>query len=180
MSRRSPIVPRALAMLTLVLAATLSACGEDPVSTALPPEARIDTTTFAPSLGINLADFTVTESGLYWKDLLVGTGDQAAAAGDTVTVHYIGWLPNGTVFDQSSPDAPPFGTPPSALLIIGAGSVIAGWDEGLVGMKVGGHRMLIVPPSLGYGYAPNGRIPANSVLVFRIDLVTLKKRTTTP
>jgi FKBP-type peptidyl-prolyl cis-trans isomerase FkpA len=166
---RSLARSRLAALVALPIAALLSACTTtDPIATELPPEARIDTTHFAPSLGINLSEFTVTPTGLYYKDLVVGTSDSVASNGDALLVHYIGWLPNGTVFDQTSPDQPPFGTNPA--FILGAGSVIKGWDEGIVGMRVGGRRMLIVPPSLGYGYQATGRIPSNSVLVFRVDL----------
>lgn len=171
---RSLRLARLVALLLLPLAASVSACGDTPVSAQLPPEARIDTTTFATSLGINLGDFTVLPSGVYYRDLLVGTSDSTASAGDAILVHYIGWLPNGTVFDRSSPDAAPF------AFRLGAGSVIRGWDEGIAGMKVGGRRMLIIPPSLGYGYVRTGRIPANSVLVFRVDLYQANGTATTP
>jgi len=154
----------ALALL-LPLAA---ACKSDPVSAPLPPETKIEETTFAPELGIDLATFTKMESGVYYKDLVVGTGDSTAAVGKKLSVHYKGWLPNGTLFDQSSPDYAPF------EFTIGQGKVIQGWELGTVGMKVGGHRILIIPPHLGYGYQASSRIPSNSVLVFRIDVYDIE------
>jgi len=100
------------------------------------------------------------------EDLVVGTG-ATAAVGDTVTVNYIGTLTNGTKFDSSYDRNQPFS------FRIGAGQVIAGWDQGVPGMKVGGKRRLTIPPSLGYGNQANGPIPANSTLVFDIDMVSI-------
>jgi FKBP-type peptidyl-prolyl cis-trans isomerase FkpA len=100
------------------------------------------------------------------EDLVVGTG-ATAAAGDTVTVHYIGTLTNGTKFDSSYDRGQPY------TFQVGAGRVIAGWDQGVPGMKVGGKRRLTIPPSLGYGSQANGPIPANSTLVFDIDLLSI-------
>jgi FKBP-type peptidyl-prolyl cis-trans isomerase FkpA len=106
-------------------------------------------------------------------DLRVGSGDEAAT-GKTLTVNYTGWL-----FDASKPEQ-------KGLLIdtslgrdafaftLGAGQVIPGWDEGLPGMKVGGLRRLVIPPTFGYGNTRNGPIPANSTLVFEIDLVKVE------
>ncbi len=85
-----------------------------------------------------------TESGLKYVDLVVGTGREATT-GNLATVHYTGWLTNGTKFDSSVDRRDPFSFP------IGAGRVIRGWDEGVVGMKVGGKRKLTIPPQLGYG-----------------------------
>jgi FKBP-type peptidyl-prolyl cis-trans isomerase len=100
------------------------------------------------------------------EDLVVGTG-ATAAVGDTVSVHYVGTLTNGTKFDSSYDRGQPYVFP------IGAGRVIAGWDQGVPGMKVGGKRKLTIPPSLGYGGQPYGPIPANSTLIFEIDLVSI-------
>jgi FKBP-type peptidyl-prolyl cis-trans isomerase FkpA len=172
---RSLALSRLLALVLVPVAMLTAACADDPVAAPLPDEARIDTTTFAPALNIDLSAFTVTASGLYYRDLKVGTGDSTAKTGNSVLVHYKGWLPNGTLFDQSSPDQAPFG------FTIGAGSVIRAWDEGIIGMRVGGQRILIVPPSLGYGYPGSPpRIPSNSVLVFRVDVhsITTPKPTT--
>jgi peptidylprolyl isomerase/FKBP-type peptidyl-prolyl cis-trans isomerase FkpA len=101
---------------------------------------------------------------LVGEDVTVGTGD-AVAPGDTVTVNYTGLLTNGTVFDSSDSHGAPF------TFTVGAGQVIQGWEQGLIGMKEGGTRLLAIPPSLGYGANAYGPIPANSTLIFQIQLV---------
>lgn len=106
-------------------------------------------------------------------DLLVGTGTEAAA-GNTLTVNYTGWL-----FDPSKPDAKGLQFDSSVggdpfQFILGTQSVIAGWDRGLVGMKVGGIRRLVVPPSLAYGDIRNHSIPPYATLVFDIELVAVQ------
>ena len=100
------------------------------------------------------------------EDLVVGTG-ATAAVGDTVSVHYVGTLTNGTEFDSSYSRNQPF------TFRVGAGQVIAGWDQGIPGMKVGGKRRLTIPPSLGYGNQANGPIPANSTLIFDVELLSI-------
>lgn len=117
------------------------------------------------------------ENGLQIQDLVVGTGTQAKA-GDTISVNYVGALENGTVFDASEKHGGP------ATFQIGVGQLIKGWDEGIPGMKVGGKRKLIVPPSLGYGSQdvhanpmdPTSPVimPANSTLIFEVELVGVK------
>jgi len=109
-----------------------------------------------------------TASGLKYTDLVVGTG-ATPQKGQTVTVHYTGTLPGGKKFDSSLDR----GTP--ADFKIGVGSVIKGWDEGLMSMKVGGKRQLVIPSALGYG--PLGRppdIPGNSTLLFDVELLNVK------
>lgn len=103
------------------------------------------------------------------EDLVVGTG-ATAAAGDTVSAHYVGTLTNGTKFDSSYDRGQPYS------FVLGAGRVIAGWDQGVPGMKVGGKRRLTIPPSLGYGSQAYGPIPANSTLIFDIELVSIVGR----
>ena len=101
------------------------------------------------------------------SDQTVGTG-AVAAAGDQVTVSYVGMLANGTVFDASANHGGSFS------FVLGAGQVIKGWDEGVAGMKVGGKRTLVIPASLGYGPQANGPIPANSTLVFEVQLLGIQ------
>jgi FKBP-type peptidyl-prolyl cis-trans isomerase len=99
-------------------------------------------------------------------DLVVGTGP-TAAIGDTLTVHYVGTLTNGSKFDSSYDRGTPY------VVQIGVGRVIAGWDQGVPGLKVGGKRRLTIPPSLAYGSQGQGPIPPNSTLVFEIDLLSI-------
>ena len=111
---------------------------------------------------------TTTASGLQYKDLVVGEG-QEATAGKTVQVHYTGWLTNGTKFDSSVDRGQPFEFP------LGAGRVIQGWDEGVAGMKVGGKRKMVIPSDLGYGArGAGGVIPPNDTLVFEVELLGIK------
>jgi FKBP-type peptidyl-prolyl cis-trans isomerase len=112
-----------------------------------------------------------SSAGLVVQDETVGTG-ATAEAGDVVTVNYTGKLQDGTVFDTSIGKQP-------IQFTLGVGMVIPGWDEGLQGMKVGGKRLLIIPPSLGYGAEANGPIPANSTLIFEVDLLGVQQSTTT-
>jgi len=103
-------------------------------------------------------------------DEVIGTG-AIAAAGDSVTVNYVGSLTNGTVFDASANH----GTT-GFTFKLGAGQVIKGWDEGIVGMKVGGKRKLVIPASLAYGnQSPAPSIPANSTLIFEVELLKVQK-----
>lgn len=112
-------------------------------------------------------NFVTMNDGLKIEDIKVGTGS-AVVAGNTVTVNYLGTLQNGTKFDSSYDSNTPFTTQ------IGVGQVIKGWDEGIVGMKLGGKRKLIIPPSLGYGDQSTGSIPPNSTLVFEVELLGIK------
>ena len=106
-----------------------------------------------------------TSSGLQYIDLKVGSGP-TAQAGQTVSVHYTGWLENGKKFDSSVDRGQPFSFP------LGAGRVIKGWDEGVQGMKVGGKRKLIIPSNLGYGArGAGGVIPPNATLIFEVELL---------
>ena len=101
------------------------------------------------------------------EDIEVGSGAEATAgSGQTVTVHYTGWLTDGTKFDSSVDRGTPFQFP------LGIGMVIKGWDQGVAGMKVGGKRKLTIPPDLGYGAAgAGGVIPPNATLVFEVELL---------
>jgi FKBP-type peptidyl-prolyl cis-trans isomerase FkpA len=108
-----------------------------------------------------------TSSGLVIEDLVLGEGAEAAQ-GKRVTVHYTGWLTDGSKFDSSVDRNDPFDFP------LGRGHVIPGWDEGVAGMKVGGKRKLTIPPHLGYGpYGAGGVIPPNATLVFEVELLAV-------
>lgn len=101
------------------------------------------------------------------KDVVVGTGD-TAMAGKKVTVHYTGIFTDGTKFDSSLDRGQPF------EFVLGSGMVIKGWDIGVEGMKVGGKRILVVPPQFGYGAKDFGSIPGNSTLIFQVELLEVK------
>lgn len=114
---------------------------------------------------------TKTATGLQYEDTQVGDG-AAAKSGDTCVMHYTGWLwvneAKGKKFDSSHDHGSPFTFP------LGGGQVIAGWDEGVAGMKVGGKRTLLIPPGLGYGArGAGGVIPPNATLLFDVELVEL-------
>ena len=109
-----------------------------------------------------------TPSGLIIEDLTVGDGDEAVA-GRYVSVHYTGWLTDGRKFDSSKDRNDPFSFP------LGARHVIAGWDEGVQGMKAGGVRKLTIPPELGYGRrGAGGVIPPDATLVFEVELLAVQ------
>jgi FKBP-type peptidyl-prolyl cis-trans isomerase len=113
---------------------------------------------------------TMNETSLKIEDEVVGTGD-TAVSGNTVTVHYVGSLTNGTVFDASRNHGNDGFT-----FTLGAGQVIKGWDMGVAGMKVGGKRKLTIPSDLAYGNrAVGGVIPANSTLLFTVELLKVSK-----
>ena len=124
--------------------------------------------TFNAALGVDTAVMTRTPSGLRYQDIVQGEG-KTATAGKMVSVHYTGWLPNGEKFDSSRDRNQPF------EFSLGAGQVIAGWDEGVAGMKVGGKRKLVIPPDLAYGTAgapPD--IPPGATLVFEVELLDVR------
>lgn len=113
------------------------------------------------------ASVTTMENGLKIDDEVVGSGPEAVP-GKKVTVNYMGTLTDGTKFDSSYDRGTPFS------FNLGAGEVIAGWDQGVSGMKVGGKRRLTIPPSLGYGAQSVGAIPPNSTLVFEVELLKVE------
>jgi peptidylprolyl isomerase len=110
-----------------------------------------------------------TESGLRYEDIVVGAGP-SPQSGQEVTVHYTGTLEDGTKFDSSLDRGQPF------KFKIGVGQVIKGWDEGVMTMKVGGKRKLVIPPQLGYGRRGVGPIPPNSTLVFEVELLDVQSQ----
>lgn len=163
-----------------VLLAVLVVCGraggpepEDATEDTLAAESGSATTPgpapvaseYASELGVDLSAMTATESGLYVLNVREGEGEEAVS-GDTVVVHYTGWLPNGMKFDSSRDRAQPFS------FVLGEGRVIPGWEEGVAGMKVGGQRRLVIPPHLGYGPIGAGDvIPPDATLVFDVELL---------
>ena len=111
---------------------------------------------------------TTTASGLQYADTVIGDGAQAKD-GDTVSVHYTGWLEDNTKFDSSKDRNQAFS------FKLGAGMVIKGWDEGVAGMKIGGTRKLTIPSELGYGArGAGGVIPPNASLIFEVELLGIK------
>ena len=121
----------------------------------------IDNSDFAPELGIDLDRMTQTASGMWLEDLVVGTGTIANPR-SLVTVEFVGFLANGTQFDAGELN-----------FRLGVGQVIPGLDEGIIGMKVGGVRKLVIPPELGYMGIGNGPVPPNAVLVYDIELLAV-------
>jgi len=116
---------------------------------------------------------TTTASGLIFDDTVVGEGNEARA-GHEVSVHYSGWLlyggERGRKFDSSKDRGEPFS------FALGAGQVIKGWDEGVQGMRIGGMRVLTIPPALGYGArGAGGVIPPNATLIFEVELLGIEK-----
>lgn len=164
---------RAAARLMMLFAA--AACGggstaaSTPASTspspAPPPSAvlsDVERTTFASSLGVDLGAMTKRASGLYVQDLEMGTG-AVAIRGKSAVVRYAGWLANGKQFDSGE-----------VTVTLGTNKVIRAWEEGLLGMRVGGRRRLVTPPNLGYGSRGAGDdIPPNSVLVFEMQIMSI-------
>jgi FKBP-type peptidyl-prolyl cis-trans isomerase len=122
----------------------------------------------SPSTSPNQINVTTEATGVQTQDTSAGSG-AIAAPGDTVTVHYVGTLTDGKVFDSSRDRGQPF------TFVLGAGDVIKGWDQGVVGMKVGGTRRLTIAPDYGYGDRAVGPIPANSTLVFEVELLGVQK-----
>ena len=127
------------------------------------------TPTLSPELSVSpvVGQKIKLENGLEIEDVRVGTG-QEAKAGDTISANYLGTFANGTKFDSSYDRGQPFS------FILGSGQVIQGWEIGMLGMKVGGKRKLVVPPQLGYGSQAYGPIPANSTLYFVVELMAVQ------
>ncbi len=117
---------------------------------------------------ISEEDFTVTDSGLKYYDIVEGDGAEAVS-GSTVTVNYTGWLTDNVKFDSSLDSGQPF------PFTLGTGQVIPGWDEGVAGMKVGGKRQLVIPAELGYGETGSGMIPPGATLVFEVELLGVEE-----
>ena len=146
-----------------IVAFALAACATRPGGSAGTVD-PVATYSYAPVLGIELSAMTRSVSGLYTRDLASGSGVRVTT-GDLVRVQYTVHLANGTFVAGANPGGAPL------EFRLGRRQVIAGWDEGVMGMRVGGKRQLVVPPSLAYGARANGNIPPNSILVFTIELV---------
>lgn len=162
--RRATRLRRQRIILTIIILIALSAVGYF-AFTAL-NRGNTATATATPSAG--QSGMITLPSGLQYEDNVVGTGKEAKS-GDSVVVNYSGYLADGTMFDSSINRGTPF------EFTLGQGQVIKGWDEGIVGMKEGGKRKLIIPPDLAYG--SEGRppvIPPDATLTFDVDLITVK------
>lgn len=151
-----------LSIISVLVTVVLSGAGCGPTTTS-----NWSSPISTNSTNTNTSMTTTPPAGLQITDTVVGTGTEAKA-GQTISVHYIGTLDNGTKFDSSVDRGEPFS------FTLGAGQVIQGWDEGFAGMKVGGKRTLVIPPDLGYGNQAVGAIPANSTLHFDVELLDVK------
>lgn len=158
-----------LVSVTLIASLVLfAACGDDGeeevLPTITPPATEPATEGVLPSVS---GEATVTDSGLQIIEIEAGSGDEAVA-GQTVSIHYTGYLADGTKFDSSLDRGQPL------TFVLGAGQMIPGFDEGVAGMRVGDKRRLILPPDLAYG--PQGRpplIPPNAELTFDVELMEI-------
>ena len=134
---------------------------------------QIETTTFDPSLGVNLESSIQTELGVYYRDLVVGGGAivPVSDTGDTVVVRYTGYLRNAVEFDSNEDP----GDPLFQYVVGTAGTMraITGFDDGVRGMREGGRRQIIIPPHLGYGRAGTTGIPPYSILVFEVSVTRI-------
>lgn len=149
-------------VLTLLPSILLAACFTTPDRCPINPS---DPTheTFAPALGVNLAAMERTELGDYRKDLVVGTGAPLTTLA-TVTIHYSAYLVNGTLIDQVVDQ--PFSLDLNVRATVGLA-------DGMLGMYVGGTRLIVVPSALGLGACENGPVPGNSTLVYKVDLLSI-------
>jgi FKBP-type peptidyl-prolyl cis-trans isomerase len=134
----------------LLIASFTAGCGDDATGPV-----------FDESLGVDLSEMTQTASGLYYLDVSVGTGT-TATPGSSATVRYTGWLTNAVQFDSGE-----------YTFRLSRREAIAGFDEGVQGMQVGGRRRIVIPPSLGYGDSGAGPIPPNAYLLFDLELLSV-------
>lgn len=155
--------------MSLLLVPACGGSGGSGGSAGAPPAPGLSSepaqTTFAPALKVDLSSMRRTSSGLYIRDIEVGTGAVARRT-STVSVRYTGYLADGTILDTTGSGEP-------TTFELGGREVIPGWDEGIPGMKVGGIRRLVVPPGLAYGKRGTAGVPPNATLVFDIQLVNV-------
>ncbi|NJN72769.1 MAG: FKBP-type peptidyl-prolyl cis-trans isomerase [Limnothrix sp. RL_2_0] len=157
----------------LVLSAVFNIGDQTAIADELAPTAEIIQIAAKPAeeienMDLDLSKAITTESGLKYIDNVVGEGD-FPMEGEMVTVHYTGKLTDGKVFDSSVKRNDPFS------FVIGVGQVIKGWDEGVITMKPGGKRTLVIPPDLGYGArGAGGVIPPNATLIFDVELISIR------
>jgi FKBP-type peptidyl-prolyl cis-trans isomerase FkpA len=151
-------------LFSVVMAVVLAGCSAAAVEEA---PAAPESLTLAPELGIDLAAMQRLESGVRVRDMRMGEGP-TVRRGDDVSVRYVGWLPDGTLFDAVVPPNAP------REFRLGGGEVIRGWEQGVLGMRVGGQRQIIVPPAQGYGRRSVAGIPPGSTLVFLVELVSAR------
>lgn len=157
---------KSLGALLLSAAVMMSGCSQR--ETAPSDVKKSGDTAMEKSTGSQSGALIKTSTGLQYEDLVGGSG-ASPSPGKKVTVHYTGWLTDGSKFDSSVDRNQPF------VFQIGAGEVIRGWDEGVMTMKLGGKRKLIIPPALGYGAAgAGGVIPPNATLVFEVILLDIR------
>lgn len=124
---------------------------------------KIEETNFDPSLGVDLAASTRTSSGLWYRDITVGTGDPVPATGtQSVNTTYQLFLRTGELLQSGPFD-----------FTVGQGEAIAGYDEGIRGMRQGGQRQLIIPPGLAYGDVGSGDVPPNAIIIYTVNLVSI-------
>jgi FKBP-type peptidyl-prolyl cis-trans isomerase FkpA len=164
--RPAPFQRLAALSLTLPLAVAFAACSDSGTNPALP----FDEVVWAPALGIDPADFTELSTGVWIRDDQGGSGAEAAN-GSRVRTHYRGFVPDGTRFDSSLDPAPR----DPLDWVIGAGTLVRGFELGTRGMRAGGVRTVLIPPFLGYGSRPpaGSAIPPNAWLIFEIHLLEI-------
>ena len=154
-------------------------CGDDTPTGPEPPD--ITTLEFAPELGIDLAQMTLTPTGLYYQDLVVGEGLRVGVS-EGAQFSYQGWLHDGTEIETGVYPTGPFS--PGAIqgvdgewyYLVGSGNTLSGWDLGLDGMRPGGIRKIIIPPHLGFGASgsADGRVPGNAVVVYVLEVLAVE------
>ncbi len=159
-------VERVLICFLMLAAAMIFACSQK--ETASPDINKGGDTVMEKGASVASGKMVKTPSGLQYEDIVAGSG-ASPSPGKKVTVHYTGWLTDGKKFDSSVDRNEPF------VFQIGAGQVIPGWDEGVMSMKIGGKRKLVIPSNLGYGAAgAGGVIPPNATLVFEVILLDIR------